>query len=514
MIRSFQWLLLYSGLAGATATLAIDYAGKYEGDSISMQIHKLQGDDYDGSVEFGPQSCAFTAKFRPESSGQPPGYQRPIIGAMRCGQEEIAFVANLYDNDAMLELEVKRKVYRLRRTAANGQRASVREQAQIPFSLREVALNGVNAKVYTGAMQGGASARAALTWVAAQIQSGFGATVVGDAAVVHEADAQGQLLFHTDNTQTPIRGLVMAQRGGTGTEVLLVYQNVANPPEELQRALAAVLEPPPQPQQPPQQVVFRDGSGSLMLPPGWRITDSFEGAANVVGPDGSSLDVGQHAVVMDPRYVPYIPPGALAGYCCDPGAALASLFQYWNEGDARLGNSVRRDFGHVIEAVQVPSPSPNVGGQWALIHFEWQRNGNPQQAVALIGAVPLGGNWGLYSSIASAPRDVFKDSLWTLMQIWQSYYVSEQLVAKRLAGAVESLKEAGKIYAEGQSDAAKGAGVAAEARRQSLIGQAVVEEQGGWRYRIDNSIVDEFVRLHPEFTKLTPREVVEGTASR
>ena len=81
-----------------------------------MSVHQVKADLYQGNLELGSQSCYFSANFRADVGGLPPGFEAPILGTMRCGQEETKFSANLRDNGAVLELQGDTKFYILRRS--------------------------------------------------------------------------------------------------------------------------------------------------------------------------------------------------------------------------------------------------------------------------------------------------------------------------------------------------------------------------------------------------------------
>jgi hypothetical protein len=319
------------------------------------------------------------------------------------------------------------------------------------------------------------------------------------------------LLFHTTESKTPIRGLVLAVRDAHGVGVGLVYQNVGKAAEGLNDALAAILARFPKQQgeaEKFQKAVFADGSGSLMLPAGWRIVDSREGAVNASGPDGAFVDLGAHRIVLDPRLLPTIAPGMLAGAYCHPADSLSILFPALTAMNVQLGDPTQLRLVQVIEYVDTQSPSAQVGGQWALVYYEWQRNGQPYQSIGLIGTLPMSMNWGHYWSAVSAPKQVFARKLRTLMRIWGSYYVSDQSVARRLQGALENMRVAGEIYRKGAQDAAQGGDRMAETWKQVIRDQTVVEGPDGWRYETKLSKLDDFLLANPGFQRVPVEKIL------
>ena len=56
-----------------------------------------------------------------------------------------------------------------------------------------------------------------------------------------------------------------------------------------------------------QRTQFEDGTGSIRLLPGWRITSVYRGTVNCVGPNGSAVVLGQPWGIQIPGTLTELP---------------------------------------------------------------------------------------------------------------------------------------------------------------------------------------------------------------
>lgn len=134
----------------------------------------------------------------------------------------------------------------------------------------------------------------------------------------------------------------------------------------------------------------------------------------------------------------------------DPIHAMQVLLPQWVRYLQSLGYQVPPTrWVRLIE--QVPAPGLLPEGKSVFAHYEVEIAGVPEhaQALALVGTAPIDyASWMYYYSGVMAPKSVFRRNIPLLLQIWQSWHVSDATLKRRLQSAVKSMQEANRIYQE------------------------------------------------------------------
>lgn len=223
----------------------------------------------------------------------------------------------------------------------------------------------------------------------------------------------------------------------------------------------AQQRPAHQPGQQWPRVSFPDGSGSIALPQGWRITSSFQGSAEIQGPHGEGLAVGITRAIGPAQFAG---PAILAGPYLPPPQAYAWVSEIF----ARQAGGTAQ----VRIAEVAPTAPLTQNGQTAYLLADQMNRGRHYRSFALVNTAALGtGYWQYYMTLLTAPADIFPQALPLMTEIWQSWSVSQGEMNRRMAHAMLTMRETNRIM---QSTA--------EGRRttewhQSLTGMTL---QGRW----------------------------------
>jgi hypothetical protein len=237
------------------------------------------------------------------------------------------------------------------------------------------------------------------------------------------------------------------------------------------RAPRVALRPTPLP----------DGSGSMRLPSGWRITGAQNGMVSAEGPHGM-VDLGIWCVVFTPEAAAqwWARPPVVAPYG-DPSQVVRQVIPQFMAVAPQPGQKFR--WVRLID--RAPAQWPN--GKGAFLHYEWELTGKGRwQTVALVLLSPNGdGSYTYYSSSVSSPSSRFARDLPVLQQIWSSWKVSDHVFKERLANALESMRETGRILRSATANRQDAQDRANRAWSHVTRGTWVIEDtETGRRYEV------------------------------
>ena len=111
-------------------------------------------------------------------------------------------------------------------------------------------------------------------------------------------DLRGGASFTAKVRDRAIKGMILVGIGEKGGAITVVFDS-ADAPQRNLAALAAAAQP--QPELKWDDAHLPDGSGTMKLPTGWRITGAANGAVDVVGPEGQSIELGLAYPVVTPE---------------------------------------------------------------------------------------------------------------------------------------------------------------------------------------------------------------------
>ena len=180
---------------------------------------------------------------------------------------------------------------------------------------------------------------------------------------------------------------------------------------------------------------FPDGSGSIAMPPGWRLTSARQASAEMQGPRGEGIAVGITMPVGPPQFAQ---PGVLAG----PYLAPPDAFAWVSEVVARGGG-----YSAQTRIVEVSPTAPlTQNGQTAYLLADQMNHGRPYRSFALVNSAALGnGYWQYYVTLLTAPGEVFAAALPQMTEIWQSWSISQGEMNRRTAQAMLTMQETNRI---------------------------------------------------------------------
>jgi len=194
----------------------------------------------------------------------------------------------------------------------------------------------------------------------------------------------------------------------------------------------------PQTQRPGQswpRAQFPDGSGSIALPPGWRLHSAQQASAELQGPRGEAVAVG---ITMAIGPAQFSQPGVLAGpYLLPPDA-----FAWVSEVAVPLDDKSAQT--RVVEGV--PTPPLTQNGRAAYLLADQMNHGRPYRSFALVNTAALGnGYWQYYMTLLTAPAELFPHALPLMTEIWQSWSISQGEMSRRTAQAMLTMQETNRI---------------------------------------------------------------------
>ena len=204
-----------------------------------------------------------------------------------------------------------------------------------------------------------------------------------------------------------------------------------------------------------REVDFSDGSGSIRLPDGWKITFAKKGMVAAMGPHGvvergiwtqartPASEAQQNAQYASYGLPPLRWPGLLADPT-DPVSALQAYISYVNAISQRRGQPP----ANIIRVNEVaPFQAPGFP-QSAYIDLESEQGGIRYRGIQMVmlGPVNMDGLWFFYTSYASSRVESFAQNLPILLEIWESARTTQRFIKHSLKEAMESLREAGEIW--------------------------------------------------------------------
>lgn len=155
---------------------------------------------------------------------------------------------------------------------------------------------------------------------------------------------------------------------------------------------------------------FEDGTGSIGLPPGWRIGSVYRGQVYCVGPNDAGVNLGYTWEILHPGTSVSDPRHPLAR----TGDIITALREVlYKRGRATL-----------LSVRSAPAPQAFRGVPAFYLLYELERNGRIVTTFGYFTTLTYGGmapGWGLYSSGVWVPREQFQQTLPTMLQMWNSW---------------------------------------------------------------------------------------------
>ena len=193
--------------------------------------------------------------------------------------------------------------------------------------------------------------------------------------------------------------------------------------------------PPYRPGQSWPRTQFSDGSGSIALPPGWRVNSARQAAAELQGPRGEAVAVGITMPIGPPQFSS---PGSLAAPYMPPAEAYVWVSEVVAR---RTGGSAQ---ARIVEMVPTPPLTQNARATYLLADQLTQ--GRRYRSFALVNTALLGnGYWQYYMTLLTAPVEIFSPALPLMTEVWQSWSISQGEMNRRTAQAMLTMQETNRI---------------------------------------------------------------------
>jgi hypothetical protein len=235
------------------------------------------------------------------------------------------------------------------------------------------------------------------------------------------------------------------------------------------------------------QTQLLDGSGYIGLPAGWRITGSFKGVVDAVGPNGEDVSLGgyQQAFVNP---LPGTPPTMMTGPYRPP---VPALFLYM---DIQTKRAISR--GQTTMRILEQAPVPAQNGQAAYVSYEVNSQGQALKGLAMVNTSPIDNTtWLYYMSVVQAPKARFAQELPTLWAIWKSWSVNPAVFRERMDAALQSMRDTYRILQESHDNTQRTYDNVNTAWDQVIRGVTTVENVVTQRRAdVDTNSVDRVVR--------------------
>lgn len=241
-----------------------------------------------------------------------------------------------------------------------------------------------------------------------------------------------------------------------------------------------------------QRVNFPDGSGSITLPRGWRLTSAQHGVAEAAGPNAEGVALG---ITLPVGPLQMVAPGVLAGPYMAPPDAFALV--------------MRRGGSQVMRMVAVRPTAPlTQGGQANYLLADMNHLGRPYRAFALVNTAPLqGGYWQYYMTLLLAPTDVFARSLPQMVDIWKSWGISQGEMNQRTEKALMTIKETETIMRGEIADRNRSKPLHDSLNGELLSGEVVLEHLRTKRQvRVTTAQMNQLFELEPGEWRVVPTE--------
>ena len=374
-------------------------------------------------------------------------------------------------------------------------------------------INGASGgRTLAGTFTGNArSAAAVLGGMLGGLRGYFDGPPVVSSAVGDPRDRSIMAFFDARLQNTPVRGAIMVQlNDGGGGAVAVVFDrpgDIARSFKPMARQLVATPGPggttAPRPAALQQQTT-PDGKASIGVPASWRISGWGNGAVDVAGPQGQMVDVGIYLPIFSaPTYGGTIPGAVYLPFIADPGTAVRAVSEVQGRQAAARGGMAITD----IEVVErVPTPPPTGSGQAAYMFVRSRIGGRPHLHFALVNTAIIDQrSWAYYYSTVGAPDGVFQRDFATMLNIWRSWSLNQQMLRDRMQDAANKMRQTGEILraaARGQSEAFDRANKGFDYYIQGV--EVLEHTPSGTRGNFDRDFADAVVRADPTKYRLVP----------
>jgi hypothetical protein len=483
------------------ADAAVDpLAGVFKSEKFSIDLKSDGAQKYKGVIKMAGKEFPATAS----------GDAKALKGTFTSDGQAYEFTATL-EGDA-LTLSSGGATYQLAREHAANPLGAHADPAPAPAAAGGGAAGKLEVihATQTGqtlfeARQGAHSAKALLPEAIKDLAVYLGVKPAVVGGFADNKDLRGGASFTASVRGHAIKGMIFVGIGDKGGAVTVVF-DAADAPIKNLAALAAAAQAPAEIKW--EDARLPDGSGSIKLPTGYRITGAANGAVDVVGSGGQSIELGLAYPVTTPEAMrafqqqqiavgirPQPPTVPVAPYPTDPVSALKELIPIFSSKIQAAGGAPV-----ALEKIIESAPAQGLpGGKAAFIHLtSVQGKGDKAVRFHTLALVSYGvtgaGQWLYYTSYVTAPEATFARDLPVMMQVWSSWKVSDAVLQARLKKAMDDMKSAGEMIKQAQAHASKVRSNANADFDEMIRGYRTVEDsETGERHEANLGWVDDVV---------------------
>lgn len=318
-------------------------------------------------------------------------------------------------------------------------------------------------------------------------------------------DRMAQAVFAAQDRGEPMSGVVVSATAFAPGFLAVAYDRTDRLPRSRDALLAALAEHLPtgptegRPGVRWQTVPLPDGSGSIRIPEGWRVTSAHQGAVDVAGPGGEAMSLGIGYPVATPEAATNPVTGqlldGLVSPPLDPVTAVRSLFPRVAELLQRTNPT--QPLLSAVRILEVAALQSSVGGQAAFVLWEARVGGRPYRAFSLVDcSPPASGYWMLYNSTLAAPAETFADAFPIMMEAWGGWRVDPAVFRRRLQQAYRTMQETHRLLSQTHEARNRALESSLADWTEAFRGTRVVEDrETGERRDFDIGWVDEQVEF-------------------
>lgn len=224
----------------------------------------------------------------------------------------------------------------------------------------------------------------------------------------------------------------------------------------------AATAPTPQPAEvaPLQRENFPDGSGSVELPAGWRITGAYGGTVQAAGPRNEVVTLGMHIPVINtanPMQARRVAMETRGGTMPLPG--MYTAYPYGSDpvqAFVAITNQVRQKSRKPPFSLEKIIQKQDQGSGFVMRAVVDGHDGiGPKEGILAVSFSQLGpmGNYVMYVNQVAAPVADAASEMPTLIAISRSYAANDAQIGRETAGEIAHIKQIG-AQARAQADAA------------------------------------------------------------
>ena len=154
----------------------------------------------------------------------------------------------------------------------------------------------------------------------------------------------------------------------------------------------------------------------------------------------------------------------------------------------------------------MPTPPPAGAGQAAYMFVRSRIGGRPHLHFALVNTAIIDQrSWAYYYSTVGAPDGVFQRDFATMLSVWRSWSLNQQMLRDRMQDAANKMRQTSEILrsaARGQSEAFDRANKGFDYYIQGV--EVLEHASSGARGTFDRDYADAVVRADPTKYRLVP----------